>query len=81
MPKVDSMGQGGIDIISDTNEHNGNYIAVMAVGGDVTPDTLTASVGDDLDSEVLTQNVIIPGPFTHIKLAAGKVYAWLAKTD
>jgi hypothetical protein len=71
------FGQAGVDVFSDTNAHNGKWMAVKADGSaDAVFTTLTVERGDDLDGLTLVAGDIIYGPFTDIELTSGTVYAY-----
>ena len=70
------LGLGGWDYISDTSEHTGDWVAIQAIGGEATIDTLEATNRDSLSSVKLTQDATIVGPIYSIKLSSGAVLAY-----
>lgn len=71
------LGLGGWDYITDTDTHDGDWVAVQALGGAAKINSLSAGNSDTITGDVsLGQDATIVGPITSIKLSSGSVIAY-----
>jgi len=77
---VDSLAQSDFYVFTDTSAHIpdgfSHWFAIRPLEADITPTLLGVKGGDALSGQVLTKDVVYPGRFDEITLAAGKVIAY-----
>lgn len=81
---VDSLAQSDFDVFDDTDAHVpdgfNHWFAIRPLETDITPTLMGVEGGDPLTGHVLTKDVVYPGRFNAITLAAGKVIAYRSNT-
>lgn len=74
-----SLGQCGVLMIDDTNEHTGPFVALTAIGtADAVIDTseCTTNIEDAAATITIPEGATIFGNFTSIELDSGVVLAY-----
>jgi len=72
------LGQNGFTRIADTNVHNGSFVAIKAINGNVVFGAgNTVSSGDaPAVNDVLMDGDTLLAPFINIQLLSGAAYAY-----
>ena len=72
-----ALGQAGVILIDDTNEHTGPFVAITAlVDAEVDVDECDMSFIEDVADFTIPKGVTIFGKFASIELDSGTVLAY-----